>query len=153
MFGKIIKNLLGVTAREELERAAQQEQLEYERAEKHRIAAERREARKQAKAAKEKKTTLSPKELATKKKEPWVDVIGFRVNPDNVRNGFFEIDWNEYWIEKLKQEGYGYDGDPDEEIVGRWYRDICMNAAAAEGIDISNQDFGFLNVQKALGKK
>jgi hypothetical protein len=94
------------------------------------------------------KPQLSEKEKATLKKEPWVDVIGFRVNPDNVRNGFFEIDWNDHWIEKLKQEGYGFDGDPEDEIIGRWYRDICYNAAAAEGIDISDQDFGILRVNK-----
>jgi len=99
------------------------------------------------------KAPLTDKEKATLKHEPWVDVIGFKVNPNNIRNGFFEIDWNDYWIEKLKQEGYGFDGDPEEEIVGRWYRDICMNAAAAEGIDISDQDFGFLNVQRTTGNK
>ena len=94
------------------------------------------------------KAPLTEKEKANLKHEPWVDVIGFRVNPENVRNGFFEIDWNEYWIEKLKEEGYGFDGDPEDEIVGRWYRDICYNAAAAEGIDISDQDFGILKVNK-----
>jgi len=99
------------------------------------------------------KAQLTDKEKATLKKEPWVDVIGFKVNPNNIRNGFFEIDWNDLWIDKLKQEGYGFDGDPEEEIVGRWYRDICMNAAAAEGIDVSDQDFGFLNVQRATGNK
>ena len=99
------------------------------------------------------KAPLTDKEKSTLRKEPWVDVIGFKVNPSNIRNGFFEIDWNEYWIEKLKQEGYGFDGDPEEEIVGRWYRDICMNAAAVEGVDISDQDFGFLNVQRATGNK
>ena len=31
--------------------------------------------------------------------------------------------------------------------------DIGMNAAAAEGIDISNQDFGFLNVHRSIGNK
>lgn len=100
-----------------------------------------------------KKAPLTDKEKATLKHEPWVDVIGFKVNPNNIRNGFFEIDWNEFWIEKLKQEGYGFDGDPEEEIVSRWYRDICTNAAAAEGVDISDQDFGFLNVQRASGNK
>ena len=95
------------------------------------------------------KEPLTDKEKATLKHEPWVDVIGFKVNPSNIRNGFFEIDWNDHWIEKLKQEGYGFDGDPEEEIVGRWYRDICTNAAAAEGIDISDQDFGFLNVNRS----
>ena len=60
---------------------------------------------------------LTPKELATKRKEPWVDVIGFKVNPDDIRFGFFEIDWNDLWVLKLKQEGYGADGDPDDEIT------------------------------------
>jgi hypothetical protein len=96
----------------------------------------------------EEKVPLTDKEKATLRHEPWVDVTGFKVNPDNVRNGFFEIDWNDYWIEKLKQEGYGFDGDPEDEIVGRWYRDICINAAAAEGIDVSAQDFGFLKVNR-----
>lgn len=91
---------------------------------------------------------LTAKEIATLRKEPWVDVIGFKVNKQNVRNGFFELDWNEYWVEKLKQDGYGYEGDPEDEIVGRWYRDICYNAAAAEGIDVSDQDFGFLKINK-----
>jgi hypothetical protein len=94
------------------------------------------------------KVQLTEKEKANLRQEPWVDVIGFKVNPENVRNGFFEIDWNDHWIEKLKQEGYGFDGDPEDEIVGRWYRDICMNAAAAEGIDVSAQDFGFLKINR-----
>ena len=70
---------------------------------------------------------LSPKERATRKKEPWVGVIQTHVNKDNIRNGFFELDWNEYFIVKLKQEGYGVDGDKDEEIVDRWFRELCAN--------------------------
>ena len=59
---------------------------------------------------------LSLKDRATRKKEPWVGVLETHVNKDNVRNGFFELDWNEQFVLKLKQEGYGYDGDKDEEI-------------------------------------
>ena len=70
---------------------------------------------------------LSPKERATRKKEPWVGVIDTHVNKDNVRNGFFELDWNEPFVLKLKQEGYGVDGDLDEEIVDRWFRELCAN--------------------------
>ena len=70
---------------------------------------------------------LNPKEKANRKKEPWVTVLNTHVNKDNVRNGFFELDWNEYFIVKLKQEGYGADGDPDEEIVDRWFRELCAN--------------------------
>ena len=70
---------------------------------------------------------LTPKERATKKKEPWVGVLDTHVNQDNIRNGFFELDWNEYFVLKLKQEGYGVDGDPEEEIVDRWFRELCAN--------------------------
>ena len=70
---------------------------------------------------------LSPKDRATKLKEPWVGVLNTHVNKDNVRNGFFELDWNEHFVLQLKQEGYGLDGDKDEEIVDRWFRELCAN--------------------------
>jgi hypothetical protein len=70
---------------------------------------------------------LSPKDRATRKKEPWVGVLNTHVNKDNVRNGFFELDWNDHFVLKLKQEGYGVEGDNDEEIVDRWFRELCAN--------------------------
>lgn len=70
---------------------------------------------------------LSPKDRATRKKEPWVGVLNTHVNKENVRNGFFELDWNEYFVLQLKREGYGADGDLDEEIVDRWFRELCAN--------------------------
>ena len=97
------------------------------------IAAEAAEAAKAATEAAERATEaeaqakLSPKERATRKKEPWVGVLETHVNKDNVRNGFFELDWNDLFVLKLKQEGYGEDGDKDEEIVDRWFRELCAN--------------------------
>jgi len=70
---------------------------------------------------------LSAKDKATRLKEPWVGVIETHVNKDNIRNGFFELDWNEQFVLKLKQEGYGFDGDKEEEIVDRWFRELCAN--------------------------
>ena len=70
---------------------------------------------------------LSEKDRATRKKEPWVSVLNTHVNKDNIRNGFFELDWNEYFVLQLKRDGYGVDGDPDEEIVDRWFRELCAN--------------------------
>ena len=69
----------------------------------------------------------SPKDRATRKKEPWVGVLNTHVNKDNVRNGFFELDWNDHFVLQLKQDGYGEDGDLDEEIVDRWFRELCAN--------------------------
>jgi hypothetical protein len=84
------------------------------------------EAAERATAAEE-QAKLTPKDRATHKKEPWVGVLNTHINKDNIRNGFFELDWNEHFVLKLKQEGYGFDGDPDEEIVDRWFRELCAN--------------------------
>jgi hypothetical protein len=75
----------------------------------------------------EEQAKLTPKDRATRKNEPWVGVLNTHVNKDNVRNGFFELDWNEPFVLQLKQEGYGADGDKDEEIVDRWFRELCAN--------------------------
>jgi hypothetical protein len=87
----------------------------------------------------------SPKERATAKGEPWVSVLDTHVNKDNIRNGFFELDWNDLFVLQLKQAGYGFDGDPDEEIVDRWFRDIVRNMLAEEGQDIT-RGAGYINV-------
>jgi hypothetical protein len=75
----------------------------------------------------EEQAKMSPKDRATRRKEPWVGVLETHVNKDNIRNGFFELDWNDSFVLKLKQEGYGEDGDKDEEIVDRWFRELCAN--------------------------
>jgi hypothetical protein len=84
------------------------------------------DAAERAKAAEE-LARMNPKDRATKLKEPWVGVLETHVNKDNIRNGFFELDWNDLFVLKLKQEGYGFDGDKDEEIVDRWFRELCAN--------------------------
>ena len=75
----------------------------------------------------EKNKQLSPKELATKKKEPWVGVIQTHVNKENVRNGFFELDWNRHFVLQLIQAGYGVENDKEEEIIDRWFRELFAN--------------------------
>jgi hypothetical protein len=96
---------------------------------------------------------MTPKERATAMGEPWVSVLDTHVNKDNVRNGFFELDWNEPFIVQLKQAGYGFDGDPDEQIVDRWFRDLAGNMLAEAGQDVSRVGGGFINVNKLPGGK
>jgi hypothetical protein len=91
---------------------------------------------------------LGPKERATAKDEPYVAVLDTKVNPDNVRNGFFELDWNDLFVLQLKQAGYGFDGDADEEIVDRWFRGLCKDVASEEGIDMTDRGAGYINVRK-----
>lgn len=137
---KFLKDITGITAREDelrLAKLTEESQLEKKKKQKH-AASEKREAARNAK--------LSPKDRATKKGEPWVDVIDFKISNENIRNGFFELDWNEQFIVQLKSEGYGLEGDPDEEIVERWYRDICAHVAAEEDIPMNNRTVGNLNL-------
>lgn len=86
-----------------------------------------------------------PKEYATRRKEPWVSVLDVKVNEDNVRNGFFEMDWNKYFIEQLIEAGYGTEQDVEEEIVDRWFRDIVYNMLEEEGMD-TDRGAGYINV-------
>jgi len=86
-----------------------------------------------------------PKEYATRRKEPWVNVLDVKVNEDNVRNGFFELDWNKYFILQLIEAGYGVENDPEEEIVDRWFRDIVYNMLQEEGMD-TDRGAGYINV-------
>jgi hypothetical protein len=72
-------------------------------------------------------------------------VLETHINKENIRNGFFELDWNEQFVLQLKQAGYGFDGDPDEEIVDRWFRDIVRGMLAEEGMDTS-RGAGYINV-------
>jgi hypothetical protein len=94
---------------------------------------------------KEAQAKMTPKERATAKGEPWVAVLDTHVNKENPRNGFFELDWNEIFVLQLKQAGYGFEGDPDEEIVDRWFRDLARNMLGEEGQD-ATRGAGFINV-------
>lgn len=137
---KWFKKVLGINKLEETK-----EQLVIETA----LAMARAEAAKKE----EELAKMTPKERATAKGEPWVAVLETHVNKDNLKNGFFEIDWNDAFVVQLKQEGYGFDGDPDEEIVDRWFRELCKNVANEEGIDMTDRGAGFINVKKiAEGK-
>jgi len=96
----------------------------------------------------EQEAKMDPKARATARGEPYVAVLDTKVNPDNVRNGFFELDWNEEFVVQLKQAGYGFDGDPDEEIVDRWFRDLAANMLAEAGQDPNRSSAGYINVSK-----
>lgn len=90
---------------------------------------------------------LSEKDQATADKQPWCSVVKTHINPDNIRNGFFELDWNTYFIDSLKDSGFGYEDEPDEVIVDRWLRDLAMSILEDEGLN-SNRGMGFVNVRR-----
>jgi hypothetical protein len=91
---------------------------------------------------------MKEKEQATKSGEAWVAVLDTKINEDNIRNGFFELDWNNEFIEKLLDAGYK--GETNEQIVDGWFKTIARNILQEEGMD-EDRGAGYINV-KDLGK-
>ena len=89
------------------------------------------------------------KDIATAKGEPWVGVLKTHINKEDIRNGFFELDWNDYFIAELRAYGYGEEGDDPEFIVDRWFKELCANVVSEEYED---QDIsaGSLDVNNLL---
>jgi len=74
------------------------------------------------------KVSKSAKDLATEKKEPYVNVLSMDVDPDNLHAGAFELDWNEYFVARLVKAGYMMNkDDTDAEIVDRWFQNVCRH--------------------------
>jgi hypothetical protein len=67
------------------------------------------------------------KRLATLTNEPWVNVIDLNVTDET---GNFELDWNDKFVEDLKD--VGFKGITDEEIVNAWFSRICRHIALSE---------------------
>ena len=78
-----------------------------------------------AKAEPKLKVSASAKAAATKRGEPYVSVVSVELDPDNVGNGAFELDWNDIFLARLVKAGY--EGRDDAAIVDRWFQDICRN--------------------------
>jgi hypothetical protein len=75
-----------------------------------------------------KKVTKTEKELATEKGEPWVNILSMEIDPGNIQNGAFELDWNDKFVANLIRAGYQMDPkDTDSDIVDRWFTAVCRN--------------------------
>ena len=70
----------------------------------------------------------SAKELATEAGEPYVAVLRMDVDPANLHQGAFELDWNEIFVSRLIKAGYMMKKeDLDSEIVDRWFQNVCRH--------------------------
>ena len=147
MIKKFFKKITGLQALEDAKVQALEEAREAVKA----AAVSKAEAEHAKKE--EEQAKLGPKERATAQGIPYVSVLDTHVNKDNIRNGFFELDWNDEFVLQLKQAGYGFDGDPDEAIVDRWFRQLCQDVAGETGVDMTDRGAGYINVKKiAEGK-
>lgn len=75
------------------------------------------------------------KEKATLTGESWVSVLSIEAND---QAGSFELDWNDHFINELKQAGFT--GDSDEDIVNRWFSKICRDIAITEFSGVGDFD-------------
>ena len=68
------------------------------------------------------------KELATEKGEPYVAIVTMDIDPENLHQGAFELDWNEIFIARLVKAGYMMKPtDADSDLVDRWFQNVCRH--------------------------
>ena len=74
------------------------------------------------------KIEKSAKDLATERGEPYVAMLSMEVDPENLHQGAFELDWNEKFVANLVRAGYQMKpDDTDNDIVDRWFQAVCRN--------------------------
>jgi hypothetical protein len=70
----------------------------------------------------------SEKELATERGESYVNILSMEIDPDDLQNGAFELDWNDKFVADLVRHGYQMNPkDTDADIVDRWFTAVCRN--------------------------
>ena len=68
------------------------------------------------------------KELATERDEAYIAILSMDIDPNNINQGAFELDWNEKFISNLVRAGYMMKKeDSDSDIVDRWFQNVCRN--------------------------
>ena len=68
------------------------------------------------------------KQIATENNEPYVAIITMDIDPENLHQGAFELDWNEIFIARLVKAGYMMKPtDADSDIVDRWFQNVCRH--------------------------
>ena len=95
------------------------------------------------KVKKTKNTKAKKKAKGSKSEEPMVKVIKLHVQPENPRNGFFELDWNDEFVNMLRQSGY--QGETQEEVVDRWFQTLCRTVGNEQGLDVTGAGYVQIN--------
>jgi hypothetical protein len=80
--------------------------------------------------AKKAEPILSEKEKATAAGEPYINITKVDIDPNNINNGSFELDFNDKFLTNLIRAGYKQrEDDTDNIIVDRWFQTVCRNIA------------------------
>jgi hypothetical protein len=115
----LFDRITGKTRREEQARLAAEAEVEKQRQ------AEERKVKAAAKKAAKESAKQTPKAVASAAGEPWVEIIGMELNPDDPGQGAFELDWNDKFVANLVRAGY--QGKTDADIVDNWFQTVCRN--------------------------
>ena len=68
------------------------------------------------------------KQKATENNEPYVAILSMDIDPNNLHQGAFELDWNEIFVARLVKAGYMMKPtDADSDIVDRWFQNVCRH--------------------------
>jgi len=86
---------------------------------------------------KQQKLEKTAKDLATERGEPYIKVLDTNVDPKNPKYGYFELDWNQHFVDNLKE--HGFSGNTDEEVVDHWFSVLC-NTIADEATPLSSDN-------------
>lgn len=90
------------------------------------------------------------KQIATEKGVPYVQILSMEVDPVNLHQGSFELDWNDKFVANLLRAGYA--GKTDSDIVDQWFQNVCRHvvmetweqeqAIKNSGIWVQSRDLG-----------
>ncbi len=84
-----------------------------------------------------KKKELTPKQIATEAGDPYVNILKVDIDPNDINNGAFELDWNDKFVINLIKAGYKINpDDKDSDIVDRWFTQVCKNVV----LEVYEQD-------------
>jgi hypothetical protein len=74
------------------------------------------------------KVKKSAKDLATERGEPYVTIVNMDLDPENLHQGAFELDWNAKFVANLVRAGYQMQpNEPENVIVDRWFQNVCRH--------------------------
>lgn len=76
--------------------------------------------------------------------EPWVSMPKIHWNPLGKNRAYFEIDYNDHFIEQLRKNGY--EGE-ESEVVNQWMNDVCIGILE----EINDMDVEFITPTRRGG--
>jgi len=79
------------------------------------------------------------RKLADIRSEPWVNMPDIKWDPSDPSRSYFELDYNEHFVQFLRNNGYK--GVSDDQIVESWLTEVCRAVA----MDLAQEDPAFVS--------